>query len=411
MQEQKQGETYEEVAADNAAEQSTEAEGSENTKSDSGKLFGLPIKYVAIGAAVLVVLIIGVVVVLTRKSDDDDIYDPNADYIGEDAGDSFTEISVFTESGERIGFCYSTVDGESIISDDYSVVGYIDSAGSTPFYSESGDLLGNYTPESMQSDQQQSQPVQDSSISQDVQQQYTDDNPLSVESDGESQDTEVNLNGESTVNVDELVQSTERNKLLRQYGYTGDEIELADQLGLSTTDLVQSARKLHDKAAAESMIRMSKKSSKEFRTMKDNSIFCMGKITFEVADITRDDAQQYEGSYVVNADYSKCPTYGHQLFIKCKIANSFYAFMTVTPARWKTLPDNGNIVVRVDYTVTGNKNANMYIIRMTEVDTTELTVNPQDSGININDILSGNAQYKGAVAEDGDDITEGGTTW
>lgn len=48
-----------------------------------------------------------------------------------------------------------------------------------------------------------------------------------------------------------------------------------------------------------------------------------------------------------NARFIKVPPHGNQLFIKVTFLNETVVFMTITPERWMQLPDDGNIVLRV----------------------------------------------------------------
>ena len=173
---------------------------------------------------------------------------------------------------------------------------------------------------------------------------------------------------------------------MRAYGYTADEIDMAVDMGLTVEQLEAEAKAAQDVKAAEALKRMSKHSSKEFKKMKKYSIFCMPKVKFDNVKKSqiRDD---YDTSYTVNADYEKCPTNGLQLFIKVKIANKTYAFMSVTPARWRELPETGNIVVQVSMRVYGAKHVNTYVTDIREIDTTKITVNPSDSGSSMSQIL------------------------
>lgn len=176
---------------------------------------------------------------------------------------------------------------------------------------------------------------------------------------------------------------------LRKLGYTGDEITLALSTGMNTDLLVQEAEKLHDQAAQEALARMSDTAGEEFKALQQHSIFFMQYYDFPeyVNDLAFRD---FEGSYIVNADYEKLETYGHQLYIKLKVANNDYAFMSVTPDRWATLPETGNIVVRVYCTMYGlGDAANVYFTNIEEVGVTELTTNPADSTFDLGQITGG----------------------
>ena len=366
MQEMNQGEEYEEQGfEDEAYEYEDEAE--ENTKAGFDTFWGIPRKTFFIGVAVAVIVLLAVMLIFAKfgmssSESTDDIYIPP-----EDAGtvDSGTDTAVTTTqcydaNGNLLGTCDGLTDGFSIYDESYNDIGYIDSSGSQTFYDSAGNVLGTYEPAST------------------------------------SPDAVTNDSIETTTTSSDDVE------LLRKMGYTGDEIELAQSTGVDTDTLVEAAEKLHDEAAKEALERMSDSASEEFQYIVNNSIFCLPEITFDEFDDSQEQSRLYTGEYVVNADYEKVPTYGNQLWIKVKIANNTYAFYLVTPERWATLPEAGNIVMRVQYTMYGTNNVNMYITGLQEVDTTQITVNPEDSASELSDILS---DYSDQYTDD-EDSTE-----
>ena len=142
----------------------------------------------------------------------------------------------------------------------------------------------------------------------------------------------------------------EQNTKLRALGYTGDEIEWANEHGIDFDTLVAEAEKLRDQEAHEALVRMSDSASEEFRYIIENSYFSEIKREFKSqADVEEWERVYKSGSFIVNADYVKCPTYGAQLFLKCKIASNTCVYYNITPARWDSLPNSGNIVLQVSY--------------------------------------------------------------
>lgn len=172
--------------------------------------------------------------------------------------------------------------------------------------------------------------------------------------------------------------STEDNVKLRKLGYTGDEIDLALSEGFDVEALEQAAQKLYDDEATEAIHRMSNSASEEFRYIVDMSYF--GQTGYEFVSHAEEHMGDYEfeqGSYTVNADYIKCPTYGAQLQLKCRITQDMWVFYVVTPMRFAELPQEGNIVLRVNYTQYGDLT---YITGVSETDPTLKTIDSSQVG-------------------------------
>ena len=368
----KQADTYEETNSfaevDNSSEADEVTQGSGITH-----LWGIPKNYVFIAAAVLVIAVIGIILFCLKR-----------DTTG---GSSSTEGSVklYTESGDYLGTVDVLADGIPILGSDNTLVGTISSiAGAMSAYDKDGnfvtkyDLMLNYdnTPSdnvsSVGEDTYQDEPVY-------VDSEYTETPTPGAEFDGE--------------NVFEVLNVTSEEDLsLRSYGYTGDEIELARQVGIPTETMIDAATKLREESIKADYERMSDSASDEFKTMKKFSIFGSKEIKYYPILAEDVDYVYTEGSFVVNADYDKCPTYGNQLTLRVKIANATYAFMVVSPGRWAKLPQSGNIVVEVSYQYYGPSDAksNMYITSIREVETTSHTVSPEDNGVDIDDLIRTN---------------------
>ena len=365
MQEMNQGEEYNEQGFED--EEFEYDESAENTKAGYDTFWGIPKKAFFIGIAVVVIALLALVLIMTqRKSNDvseDDIVYPDAvtsdDVVMDDDTAVTSSGECYDSSGNFLGYYDSNTDGYDIYDSNYASIGIISSTGSLSFYDASGNTLGCYDPIGSDTD---------------VEAEYSD--------------MQIYDSGEDTVT-------------LRKLGYTGDEIELAMSMGVSVQELIDNAQALRDQEAADALVRMSDSASDEFKYIVDNSIFCLPEITYDEFDISVDSSRNYTGSYVVNADYWKVPTYGYQLMLKCKIANDTYCYYIVTPERWATLPEEGNIVLNVSYTMYGTHHVNMYITDIKEVTTTYITVNSQDSARDLQDILSDtNSQYDYTDTED-----------
>ena len=53
-------------------------------------------------------------------------------------------------------------------------------------------------------------------------------------------------------------------------------------------------------------------------------------------------------------DYEKLPPKGYQLFIKVYLNADSVFFMDISPERWVNMEETGNIVVNIQYTLTGD---------------------------------------------------------
>lgn len=348
-----QGADYEEDLTDETYDE----EGGEETDAKISSIAGIPIKFIVIGGVGMLLTLLIVIVFSMRGKGDDTVVTGDTTTTGAAPQQpavtgSFTWM---TPDGAVFGTSDSTAEWTEIYNNGVSV-GTITSGGDLTLTDSSGTSVKaiNYggtvtTPDqSTGGDQSADGSGEDSS-------------PVS------SSDTET----------------------LRKLGYTGDEIDLAISTGMDIQAMIDAAQQLQDEAAREAINRMSEFLSPEFQHIYNNSIFFMPEQPF-IAPQSFETKHSYSGSYIVNADYEKIDTYGYQLWIKVKIANNTYAFMQVVPSRWETLPDTGNIVVRVDYTQYGDsqQGVGFYITGLVEQDVTQITVNPEDSAADLDTILN-----------------------
>lgn len=358
----RQGEDYEE---DSVLEEYDD-EGGEDTDSKLTSLFGIPIKFLIIGGAVLILILIGAVVFMFRGSGaSDDIVLPETQVeqpvTDPAATPPVTPPTIDTTGTEPVSSTVVWSDAQGMIA------GFTEGTTEGIEVKLNGEVIGTLSFKS-------GTPV-------------TNDDGMSAY---------IN-NGSSGLGTSAPAEVTDINMELRKLGYTGDEIAAAQSSGADLNAMVESARALRDQEAKEALIRMSDSASEEFQYIINRSIFCLPEVEFpEVIDMPGRVAK--DNSFTVNADYEKLDLRGNQLFIKLKIANDTYAFMTTTPQRWDLLPDTGNMVVRIDYVLYGMSGETMqfYIKNIQELDVSQITVNPEDSATNIEDIidLSG-----GTVAE------------
>lgn len=166
--------------------------------------------------------------------------------------------------------------------------------------------------------------------------------------------------------------SSEDQIILRRMGYTGDEINWCLSNGFSIDDMVAAAQEKYDQEASDALVRMSDSASDEFRYIVDMTYFGQPGSVFESQkDLDVTEKQWDSGMYRVNADYIKCPTYGTQLQLKCKVSEDEYVWYSVTPQRWDELPAKGNIVLQIDWTTYHNQ---YWITAVAETDKTLDTI-------------------------------------
>lgn len=312
MQVLEQDEEYEEEYEDDE-EFDYDEEGEEDTDADAGldTIYGIPKQYVIIGGVVILLVIIGVFVFSNwKKQKAEEIYVPEEDPELTEVGD--TSYDDFVDATEP----------ESPTYEDGQLDGY-----GFAWDAETGDWI--------------------------------------------TEDEWNAKHGEPTITD----VSTEDMILLRKMGYTGDEIEYCIENGFSVEALVEAAQALYDEEAAAALERMSDHASEEFRYIIDRTYFSQPGFAFEPQmALPTEEANFYPGSFTVNADYTKCPTYGNQLQLKCKVADDCYVWYVIEPKRWEELPEAGNIVLHCDYSVYGSV---AYITDVYEVDPTLETINAE----------------------------------
>lgn len=351
MREMEQNDVYDESEFEEGEDLDVEAEEDTSTKITS--LWGIPVKGFILGGVIVLLIIIAIIVIAMKKngsSGSSDVVLPNTAQTTArtQCYANFVNIG-YTEGVANIGSTLYALDG--------SVIGTIESSGATTIKDDWGSVLGYVTSASLQPDAQDTVSTSENSTT-------SSDNSDSVD--------------------DETVLT------LRKYGYTGDEIELAISAGANTDELIDAAKALQDVAAKEALERMSDTASEEFQLLVNTTQYCMPLQEFLPVDVMVPGFTRVDNTYLVNADYEKIPTYGYQLRVKVKIANGTYAFMDINPTRYAQMPDSGNIVVEVHYTLYGpdEDHIQFYITDLVERDITTLTVNPEDSAVNLDDVIN-----------------------
>jgi len=137
---------------------------------------------------------------------------------------------------------------------------------------------------------------------------------------------------------------------LRANGYTGAEIEDYAKAGVSVFDLVQQAQEERQKIYDAEIKPYLDGASEEFKALAADTWVGQSELTFS------EDTTKYRYfSETHNVDYEKLPARGSQLFVKLELdVTGEILFMQVTPERYVTLRDSGNIVVTISLTKTGD---------------------------------------------------------
>lgn len=350
MREMEQNDYYDESEFEEGADLDTEAE--EDTSTKINKLWGVPVSGFILGAVIVLILIIAVVVIGMKKNSGS-----SADIVQPDTSVTTVSRTECYANFTKVGYIdgAATV-GATVYSVDGSVLGTLEASGATSIKDDWGAVLGYVTSPNLEPD---------------------------VATNTSPQSTVTNTVNSSGFDEDTI-------KQLRKYGYTGDEIELAASSGVDPELLIQEAQLLYDEEAKAALERMSDSASEEFKGMVNTTQYCMPLQEFVPVDVMVQGYIREQHSYIVNADYEKIPTYGYQLRVKVKIANGTYAFMDIDPTRYASMPDSGNIVVEVFYTLYGPnaESVQFYITDLIEKDITTLTVNPEDSAVNLNDVIN-----------------------
>ena len=181
-----------------------------------------------------------------------------------------------------------------------------------------------------------------------------------------------------THTVEEVVVSDEMAAQLQLYGYTADEIELAKQFGIEPNLLIENAKLRQTNSVKEMIKQLSNTGSISYQNLA-NMTYLGQEYASAPIDQTKIDptkAKVQEAEETINCSYEKCPTYGAQLFLKCKVLNGVYVWYAVTPQRWVQLPSTGSIMLKVKYVFYGD---GTYITDIEEVTDQNARVVQSDS--------------------------------
>ena len=140
--------------------------------------------------------------------------------------------------------------------------------------------------------------------------------------------------------------------LLRKYGYTTDEIEQSASLGIKAKVLLADAKEARERLAYDTIKKLGDTGTPEYQEIYYNT-WLQG----EPRNMSGVDPSIIPvlSSATVNVDYTKLPARGPQLWVKLKLPDGQYAFMSVTPQRYVQLNDSGNMVVTINTSIQGDE--------------------------------------------------------
>ena len=160
----------------------------------------------------------------------------------------------------------------------------------------------------------------------------------------------------------EFTYSDSEVELLRLNGYTGYEIEEYAALGYPADSLVEEAEAERESLLVEEYADLLDSASPEYQELRNKT--WLGQKEFPIDEGTEPLTKYTQN---MNLDYEKVTASGYQLWLKLYVKEDLAVFMTVSPDRWNSLSDSGNIVVQLEYV----KMENGYIVitNITEIPT------------------------------------------
>lgn len=158
--------------------------------------------------------------------------------------------------------------------------------------------------------------------------------------------TEDAVNTEASMDMGAMVNyKLEDVKILRKWGYTANELEIASRDGITAKALVEQAKKDRESAQREALKAVSNTASPEYQALLNKT--WLGGDPIDLSGVDPNIVYNTE-TWTENVDYEKCGAQGTQLFVKLYLDNGTSAFMTITPGRYVELADSGNMVVNIE---------------------------------------------------------------
>jgi phosphoribosyl-AMP cyclohydrolase len=150
---------------------------------------------------------------------------------------------------------------------------------------------------------------------------------------------------------------------LRASGYTGDEIEKYEKVGMNPDLLIAKATQdrqvLLQDTYQELKKSMENSGSSDYKQLIDMTWLCGNPITVS------DPSGKFTTQKIKdNIRYVKVPPHGNQLFVKMTLSDGSVAFYSVTPQLWSQLKESGNMIITYDRI---NYGSNYYIANIEEI--------------------------------------------
>lgn len=150
---------------------------------------------------------------------------------------------------------------------------------------------------------------------------------------------------------------------LRIAGYTGDEIEVSSEMGISCDTLLEEAEAARDADIKAQIKKLGKKGSKEYKQLMYKTFLANDlNTTYKTKGADEVYAERVTTREIV--DFEKLEVHGSQLWIMCYLDSGEKAFFLATTSRWAALPKKGNIVVDVTREIYKNQE---FIVEINEI--------------------------------------------
>lgn len=155
----------------------------------------------------------------------------------------------------------------------------------------------------------------------------------------------------STEEVEIFQYTVDEVEALRNAGYTGYEIDDFEFNEMDAESLIKEAEEKRKAIYETEIVPYLDAASDEFKDLKNKTWLCLDN--FEIP--SDPESWKYEQNNY-NVDYEKIASCGMQCFIKFYMPDGSIGFTTVSPERYMTLDDKGNLVLNIRYCVMSNGN-------------------------------------------------------
>lgn len=157
------------------------------------------------------------------------------------------------------------------------------------------------------------------------------------------------ISGEQVIVEEVFAYTAEEIEDLRLAGYTGVEIDDFEFEEIDAQSLIKSAEEARKAKYEAEIVPYLNSASDEFKYLESNT--WVGLEKFDIPD-DKENWQYYIETY--NVDYQKVAAAGMQCFIKFYLPDGNVGFFMMSPDRYVSLADSGNMVIRVKYCAMSN---------------------------------------------------------